>query len=94
MMFSRDRVEEMLDGKLEMRLDERRDHRYYEFFFDGQWVLQTKVSTGTGYRDVGDSLIGKMTKQLLVNRRQFADLVNCPMTYDDYVRHLRAVEAI
>jgi hypothetical protein len=72
-----------------MRRDSTRDHRYYELYIDGQWVLQTKISTGTGYREIGDTLVARIAKQLRVDKRQLTDLVDCSMSYDDYVAHLR-----
>ena len=86
----RDRVEHTLRHKLGMRVDDKRDHRFYELFVGDQWVLQTKVSTGTSYRDLGDPLLAKIAGQLKVNKAQLRDLVNCPMEYDDYINHLRA----
>lgn len=72
-----------------MRLDATRDHRFYELYVDGQWVLQTKISTGTGYATLADPLVARIAKDLRVDKRQLNDILNCPMSYDDYIDHLR-----
>lgn len=77
MPLKRDQVERALRSKLMMRLDEGRDHRYYELYVDDQFVLQTKISTGTGYRNLGTPLVSKIAKQLKVSNTQFQDLVTC-----------------
>lgn len=89
MQIARNRLESTLKSKLQMRIDSKRDHRFYELYIDDQWVLQTKVSTGTSYSELGDPLLAKIAKQLKVSKRQLTDLVNCPMSYDDYIEHLR-----
>lgn len=89
MQIARNRLEGTPQSKLQMRVDSKRDHHFYELCIDDQWVLQTKVSTGTGYRELGDSLLAQIAKQLRVDKRQLTDLVNCPMGYDEYIEHLR-----
>ncbi len=89
MPVARRRLEQALSAKLGMRLDVSRDHRYYELYVDGEWVLQTKVSTGTGHQEIGDPIVAKIAKEMNVTRRQLNDLVQCPMSYADYVAHLR-----
>jgi hypothetical protein len=87
--IARNRLEGTLQSKLQMRIDTKRDHRFFELYVDDQWVLQTKVSTGTKYRELGDALLAQIATQLKVSKRQLTDLVNCPMGYDEYIEHLR-----
>lgn len=84
-------LESALRHKLLMEVEDDRDHRYYVLSVDGQWVLQTKISTGTRYRDLGDALLAKIARQLAVNRSQLDDLIDCPMSREDWIRHLREV---
>jgi hypothetical protein len=59
-----------------------RDHRFFTYHtIAGQKTsVWTKTSTGTGYKTLGDDLIGKMAKQCGLTSRQFKDLVACPLT--------------
>jgi len=60
-------------------------HKCY-WLYDGK--LQTEVHTriSHGKREYGDSLLGPMSKQLgLDTKAQLVDLVNCPLSYEDYL---------
>jgi hypothetical protein len=86
---ARRELESAFRRKLLMEFEDGRDHRYDVLYVDGQWVLHTKISTGTRYRELGDALLAKIAKQLGVTRQQLDDLVECPMSLDDWVRQLR-----
>lgn len=64
------------------------DHKYLEFRHNGKVVLYTKVSHGE--KELGDSLIGQMKRQCKLEKSDFMDLANCPLSLDDYVAKLRA----
>jgi hypothetical protein len=71
---------------------ERGKHRYFHHVLNGQRTgLHTFVSRGTAYRTIDDSLFSSMKLQLgLDNSRQVRDLLECPMSGDQYVAHLRS----
>lgn len=64
-----------------------RDHVYLRLYYQGKKTsLYTKCSHGKDGDDVGDKIVSAMKLQLgLENRRQVADLVNCPMTETSYL---------
>lgn len=45
---------------------------------------RTKLSRGSHHHEVSDNLIGQMARQLGLTKRQFEDLVDCPMTRQVY----------
>jgi hypothetical protein len=67
-----------------------RDHDY--FFFEHEGLLEpvaTKLSRGTGYREIGDGLIAKICRQLRLSRAEFDQLVACPLDRRGYEEILR-----
>lgn len=72
--------------KLEMRIKENRD-RHALFYVDGKLVLRTKRSMGSGKLD--GKIPGFIRQQMKLDERQFADLINCPLTRDGYIEILR-----
>lgn len=61
---------------------------YFSFrFADKDWGISTFISHGAN--EIGDPLIAKMAKQVKLSKRDFVQLVECPMSYDDYLRRLR-----
>ena len=68
----------------------KRDHDVLFFKQDGLiQAVFTRVSRGSQYKTIDDSLLGRMSRQLKISRRQFDDLVDCPMTAEDYQEVLR-----
>jgi predicted RNA binding protein YcfA (HicA-like mRNA interferase family) len=67
---------------------EQGDHVYLEFHLDGKFILHTKVSHGSNH-DLGPNLVSLMSKQCQLSKKQFMDLVNCPLSADEYVDVLR-----
>lgn len=63
------------------------DHKYLEFYHNGKLVLYTKVSHGSKV-DLEDYLIKQMSTQCKLNKHDFADLVNCPMSEKQYLKKL------
>ena len=63
------------------REQEKTKHRYYYFVYQGKDTgVSTFVSRGTKYKEISDSLLSQMWKQLhLNNRKELLDLVDCPM---------------
>jgi hypothetical protein len=76
--------------KLEMKLREGK-HRLVWFQHGGKNILFTERSHGRG--EVG-AVEHAIRRQLRVNPKQFKDLINCPMTRNMYVEHLKLIGAI
>ncbi len=59
------------------------DHKYLEYFVDGKMILYTKVSHGSD-EDLREPLIKQMSVQCKLSKQQFCDLVNCPLSAEEY----------
>ena len=67
-----------------------RDHDYYFFECDGLLEpVVTKLSRGTEYREIGDGLLGKISRQLRLTRDELDRLVSCPLDRKQYEAILR-----
>jgi len=65
------------------------DHTFLHLWVDDKKTrVYTKVSHGE--KEIPDNLLGAMARQLNLNKKQFLDLVDCPLTLDAYVTTLRA----
>ncbi len=63
------------------------DHTFLVLYVNGlKSSVRTKVSHGG--KDIGDLLINKMSIQVHLNRKNFIDLVNCPLSYERYIKKL------
>ena len=58
------------------------DHKYLELFYNDKLVLYTKISHGN--KDIGNHLIKQMSVQCHLDKDEFIDLSNCPLSKDDY----------
>ena len=69
-----------------------RDHRFWWFYYQNKKTrIYTKISRGSGYKDYSDDLLIKVKLQLHLDTvQQLRDLVNCVMTEQDYIRHLKS----
>jgi hypothetical protein len=67
------------------------DHRYFFYHgLDGQkHPIRTHTSQGRGIT-LGDPLIAAMAKQCGLNKREFLELVDCPMDQTTYEQLLRS----
>lgn len=64
------------------------DHKYLEFFYNGKVCFYTKLSNGSK-KDLDNYLIRQMSKQCKISKSEFADLVNCPLSKENYVAILK-----
>lgn len=66
---------------------EERDHTFYRFFVHGKRTdVRTKISHGA--RECSTSLLAQMARQVHLDSRELAGLLDCPLGKDDYVRIL------
>ncbi|MES2327955.1 MAG: hypothetical protein V4539_00040 [Bacteroidota bacterium] len=63
------------------------DHHFYLYYYNGKVITKTKVSHND--QDIGDDLISKMYKQCKVTKKQFLDLINCPLDESGYIEILK-----
>jgi len=62
-------------------------HKYFILYVNGQKTsVRTRLSRGIA--EYGSSLLTQVRKQLHLSRHQFDDLIECPMSAEDYVQHL------
>ncbi len=69
---------------------EKRDHRFYYFFYKGKkTIARTKISTGSQYKDYNIDLLNMMKRDLYLNRlKEVKDLLICPMDEGQYIKIL------
>lgn len=69
------------------------DHKYLVYYLDGEMIVHTKISHG-GKKDLDAYLITQMAKQCKLTKSQFADLINCPMSGEQYLAILKGKNMI
>jgi hypothetical protein len=67
-------------------------HKYFELFYKGKLILHTKVSHNG--QDINDYLISQMKNQCMLEKKQFLDLINCPLSKEKYIEILKSKGAI
>ena len=73
-------------------------HIFFHHIYDGKRTgAYTKVSHSKKFREISDKggLITVIKRQLKLNTNaQVADLINCPMSEEDYLQHLKTINVI
>ena len=65
------------------------DHHWIEFWYNGKLTrARTKISHGE--KELNSFLISSMSKQTCLNKNEFMDLANCPMSQNKYEEILRS----
>ena len=59
------------------------DHIVLEYWVDGKIIAHTKLSHGSK-KDLDSYLIRQMSTQCKLTKKEFADLVNCPLSAEAY----------
>ena len=62
------------------------DHQFfiYERLDGKRSMKRTKISRGSSYKEISDDLLGKMCKQVGLSKKQFLELIDCPMDRQAY----------
>jgi len=68
-------------------IDAPGDHKFLHYYHEGRFVLSTKISHGSAH-DLDDFLIKKMAIQCKLNKEDFVNLANCPMSKEEYINRL------
>lgn len=61
-----------------------KDHVVFQYLNNNGQKTTAWTKYSHGKTDVGDPLIRLMAKQTQLSKKQFEDLVNCPMSKEDY----------
>lgn len=65
------------------------DHSFFVLMVDGRTTsIRTKISHGE--RDIESPLLEQIQKQVRLKKRDFEDLVNCPLSKEGYIGKLKA----
>jgi hypothetical protein len=69
------------------------DGKHIHYFFPGASGKKSGVSTlmshGMGSTTIGDPLLALMARQLHLTKKQFLDLIDCPLDEEQYREILR-----
>ena len=64
------------------------DHKHLVFHHNGKKTgIRTKVSQGRG--EINAHLINLMSIQIKLEKKQFIDLINCPMSSKAYLKEMQ-----
>lgn len=69
--------------------DKGKHHVYYYFSVDGK-ITSVKTYISHGAKEIDKYLVSRMSQQLHLPRNRFLDLIECPMSRDDFRQHLVA----
>jgi hypothetical protein len=69
-----------------------RHRRLFLMIKGKQTAINTSISHGTGEYD--DGLLSMMAHELKLPKPRLVDLIKCPLTYEEYVSHLRQTGAL
>ncbi len=71
------------------------DHVWYRLY-DGAkaTAVMTKLSHGSGYKDLGDNLVSAISKQMGLTKPELKRYVDCTLSGADYLTLMRAREKI
>ena len=89
-MSQRDRKD--IRGSLTSKgfIEENNDHYFYKFIYKNKETsIFTKLSKGSKYKTLHQSLLSQMSKQLKLSKRQFLDFVDCDLNGKKYIQILR-----
>jgi hypothetical protein len=62
-------------------------HKYLIYFFNGQEILETRLSHGS--KDYDDKLLSLMSHQLYLTKKELLKLIDGKMTKDEYNKILK-----
>ena len=56
----------------------------YETMRGRRSEIRTRLSHQSGGGDIGDPLLAAMSRQVRLNRREFEQLIDCPLSREEY----------
>jgi len=69
-------------------------HRFFIYYSKAGRKTLVKTKTSHGHRDISDDLLSKMAQQVKLVRGEFLDLVDCPLSRDEYEEKLVALNLV
>ena len=81
------REAELLFSKLQLVV-QTTHHKTASLFYDGRAIIRTRISHGQG--DIPPIIVAKMRSQLKVTEQQLRQLIDCSMSYTEYIALLKA----
>ncbi|GMO57796.1 MAG: hypothetical protein Ta2D_03560 [Rickettsiales bacterium] len=69
------------------------DHYFFQYVLtDGTITnIKTKMSRGSSYKTCNDSLLNLMAIQCKLDKKNFINLIDCPLSRDDYEKILKKI---
>jgi hypothetical protein len=64
----------------------------YETLSGHKTEIRTRISHQSGGGDISDNLLAKMARQVRLSRRDFEQLVDCPLSREEYEIKLKLEE--
>lgn len=87
MVFDSKRVETSLKKKGFVNgINRANHHKYFEFYYEDKLVAWTKISHNN--QDIGSTLIKLMSYQCKLDKKDFVDLIKCPLSKKAYIKIL------
>lgn len=73
-----------------------RDHTFFIYFTENgeKTPVLTKMSHGSNHREISDEFVSRMAKQCKLTTKEFTQLVECPLSREEYEEKLKAKNAI
>lgn len=82
-----------VERSLESKGFERSPNKHNNFIYFTKSGKKSPARTGTSHskkmKTIPDSIISEMAKQCKLTKAEFEDLINCPMSRDQYEQKLR-----
>lgn len=96
MQRTRQQIMSSLGKKGFTETDSYRDHYYFMYYTQSgkKTRIITKLSRGTHYKSIGNSLLNMMAKECKLNKNDFMDLIDCPLSRADYEKKLIGKECV
>jgi hypothetical protein len=71
-------------------IEENNDHYFYKFVYkDKETSIFTKLSKGSKYKTLHQSLLSLMSRQLKLTNLQFLEFVDCDLDENRYIEILK-----
>ena len=74
---------------LELIDNKRAKHPTYWYYLDGRKQFKVMLANDHGKKPIGKLFLKKIRNQLALSTAQFMDLVECPMSAEEYERIVR-----
>lgn len=72
---------------------ENRDHSFFFLYVNGlKTSIRTKISYGM--KEYGDNLLAIVARQLHLSYKELNDLIDCPLSYENYISILKEKQII